>query len=221
MARAGAWGTILILLGALALGQAPGARITYTRSFKASDPAFLSVTVAQNGAASFTAREHDGDAPVTLHFTAAPATVRTLFAEADALHDFGGEKLQSRDKVAYTGDKALAYDDASQHQFQEFTYTKLAPARRLIDSFEKIATTGISAVHLARAMQFDKLDVLDTMQRIQDDWSMHALGEPQLLVPTLQKLAGDSSQMNAARHRAEKLLAAMPAVAAPPAGVQK
>lgn len=205
----------------LAVAQAAGPRLTYTRSFKASDPAFISVGVSQSGAAVFQAREHDSDPLTTLTFTASPAAVRALFAEAAELGDFAGAHLQASDKVAYTGDKSLAYDDATRHQFQEFTYTKLTPARRMVESFEKIAVTGVSAIHLARAMQFDRLDVLDTMQRIQDDWSAHALGEPQLLVPTLEKLAGDSSQMQAARHRAEKLLSAIPAVSAPPTGGPK
>lgn len=213
--------SVLAFAAGMGVAQAPAPRLTYTRSFKASDPAFISVSIAQNGQAVFQAREHDADPLATLTFSATPATVRALFADAAALKDFAGPKLQSSDKVAYTGDKSLAFDDAAAHQFQEFTYTKLTPARRMVESFEKIAATGVSAVQLARAMQFDRLDVLDTMQRIQDDWNAHALGEPQLLVPTLQKLASDSSQMQAARHRAEKLLAALPADSAPPSGSPK
>lgn len=209
MVRRALCAALVLLAGAAAQGLPAAPRLTYTRSFPQSDPSYISVTIAQDGEASFTAREHDRDPLVTLPFQARPATVSKLFSAADALGDFSGPRLQSKDDVAFTGNKSLAWDSGGRHTEQQFTYTTLPPAVRLVGALEAIAASGMAAVRLERAMRYDKLDVLDEMRQIQDAWNSHALGEPQLLAPTLERLAGDDSQMDAARQRAQKLLAAI------------
>lgn len=184
------------------------ARVTYKRSFKQSRPAFLQIEIARDGAARYQAREVDTDPLSTLDFTASPQTVQEIFAAAAALHDFA-HPLQSPQPVAYTGDKMLAFDDGAHHQSQSFTYTTDKPAAKLVGLFEKISVTGMNAIRLQRALQYQPLDVLALMNHIQDDWSSHLMAEPQLLAPTLEKLVSDGNAMSAARHRAEKLLQAL------------
>ncbi|MGN6594109.1 MAG: hypothetical protein ACTHJX_14540 [Terriglobales bacterium] len=201
--------TLAALGLALLLGPrlaAQSARVTYRRSFKESKPAFLQIEVRQDGAARYQAREVPTDPLATLDFTASPRTVAQIFAAAAALHDFS-QPLQSKQQVAYTGDKMLAFDDAGRHQSQPFTYTTDKTAAKLVDLFEKISVTGMDAIRLQRALQYQPLDVLSLMNHIQDDWSNHLMAEPQLLAPTLEKLIADGGAMSAARHRAEKLLA--------------
>ncbi|HET9784844.1 MAG TPA: hypothetical protein VFP94_07800 [Terriglobales bacterium] len=188
------------------LVAAQTARVTYMRSFKESKPAFLQIEIARDGAARYQAREVDSDPLSTLTFTASPAVVQEVFAATAALHEFA-QPLQSKQPVAYTGDKMLAFDDAGHHQSQSFTYTTDKPAAKLVDLFEKISVTGMNAIRLQRALQYQPLDVLALMNHIQDDWSNHMMAEPQLLAPTLEKLVADGGAMAAAQHRAEKLLA--------------
>lgn len=195
-------------LAAQAAAPAVPARVTYTRSFKGSQPAFFQIEVNQDGRASYQGKDMDADPLVTLPFTASPAAVRLIFQSAAALEDFAGAKLQSKQKVAYTGDKMLAFDDATHHSAQDFTYTKLPPAAALEALFEKIATTGDDAIRLQRAMQYQPLDVLDRMNQIQEDWDGSQMAEPQLLAPVLQDMVANTAVMDSARHRAEKLLLA-------------
>ena len=103
----------------------------------------------------------------------------------------------------------LVFDDGAHHQSQSFTYTTDRPAAKLVALFEKISVTGMNAIRLQRALQYQPLDVLALMNHIQDDWSSHLMAEPQLLAPTLEKLVNDGNAMSAARHRAEKLLQAL------------
>lgn len=204
-ARTALFSAAAVLLLPLALA-AQTARVTYSRSFKQSRPAFLQVEIRQDGAARYQAREVDTDPLSTLTFTASPAVVQEIFTAAAALHDFS-QPLQSPQPVAYTGDKMLAFDDAGHHQSQSFTYTTDKPAAKLVDLFEKISVTGMNAIRLQRALQYQPLDVLALMNHIQDDWSNHMMAEPQLLAPTLHRLLDDPGAMSAAQHRAQKLLA--------------
>jgi hypothetical protein len=199
-----ALGLALLLAPLLA---AQSARVTYMRSFKQSKPAFFRIEVSQNGAARYQAREVPTDPLSSLEFTASPATVEAIFSAAAALDDFS-RPLQSHQPVAYTGDKMLAFDDAGRHQSQQFTYTTDKTAARLVDLFEKISVTGMDAIRLQRALQYQPLNVLSLMNHIQDDWSNHLMAEPQLLAPTLRSLVDNGGAMDAARHRAEKLLQA-------------
>ncbi|HXR98782.1 MAG TPA: tyrosine--tRNA ligase [Terriglobales bacterium] len=199
----------LLLLAVQLVGQSPLPRVTFSRGFKGSDPAFFSVAVNRDGKAVFTARQQDADPPVTIDFTATPAVVSEIFADAAALGDFS-RPLQSKARVAYTGDKMLAFDDASHHASEEFTYTTIPAAAALTALFEKIGVCGADAMRLRHAMQYSRLDVTDIMDEIVADWDGHQLAEPQLLAPTLEQLVGDNSLMNSARHRAQKLLAQFP-----------
>lgn len=196
----------LALAPGLAAQTAPAARVTYTRSFQGSQPAFLEIVVGADGRAQYQAKENGADPATTLDFTATPATVRAIFGQAAVLGDFAGDKLQSRSKVAYTGDKMLAYDDGTRHAAQEFTYTQLPAATALVDLFEKISVAGMDSIRLRRALQYQPLDLLDRLREIQDDWNSHGMAEAEILVPTLEAVTQDPASMEAARHRAEQLL---------------
>lgn len=195
-------------LGAAALwAQAPGTpRVTYARSFKGSVPVFLQIEVYQDGHAVYTARAKDGDPEAHLAFTASPAAVEEIFSAAAALQDFSSPRLQSRQEVAYTGQKMLAFDDSTRHAAQQFTYTTDKHAVRLVSLFEAISVTGMDTLRLQRALQYQPLDVLQIMNQIQDDWSGRQMAEPQLLAPTLAAAAANSGVMAAAQSRARKLL---------------
>lgn len=199
-----------LLLAAIALGQASSpARVTYTRSFKGSQPAFLQLVIREDGAATYEAKEKDGDPLTSIAFTASPGVLTEVFAEVRSLDGFAGPKLQSKEKVAYTGDKMLAFDDAARHNSQEFTYTKLPAARSLVELFEKISTAGMDAIRLQRALRYQPLNVLDAMQQMQSDWDLHQIAEPQIMQAVLEQTVASPTAMDAARHRAQKLLDAI------------
>ncbi|MGH9482251.1 MAG: hypothetical protein ACRD1L_09180 [Terriglobales bacterium] len=185
-------------------------RVTFTRSFKGSDPAFLEIQVSQDGHARFQAKDTDTDPLSTLTFTASPAAVQEIFSRTATLGGFASP-LQSKQKVAYTGDKMLAFDDATRHNAQEFTYTTIPPAAALVELFEKISVSGTDAIRVQRAMRYDRLDLLDLMDHVQSDWSAHLMAEPQLLAPVLEQAAANPDLMDAARKRAQKLAQAMTA----------
>ncbi|MGH9479299.1 MAG: hypothetical protein ACRD1A_08720 [Terriglobales bacterium] len=199
----------ILAVAPLAAQTAQPPRLSYMCSFKASTPSYVEIEVSQEGRATFQAKIQDADPLTTLQFTAAPALVRQLFADADAAHDFAGPTLQSKNKVAFTGEKRLTYDDGARHQSQMFTYTSVRPAAALVRAFQQMTSTGTDAILLRRAMNYQPLDVLSLMDRIRSDWDSHMLGSPELLAPVLRQLIASPAVMEAARNRARKLLEAM------------
>ncbi len=192
-----------LTLGAQSLGSP---RVTYARSFQGSVPPFFQIEVYRDGRATYAAREKAGMPLMTLSFTASPQALQEIFAGVRALHDFAGSTLQSKQNVAYTGDKMLAYDDDSHHTSQQFTYTTNQHAAALVSLFEGISVTGMDAIRLQRALQYQPLDVLQIMNQIEADWAGHQMAEPQLLAPTLQATLANPGIMDAAQKRARKLL---------------
>ncbi len=200
--------SMAVLAAALA-AQSPLPRVTYTRTFPNSDPVYLKVVVARSGAAVYAAREHAGEPVMRFPFQASPRVVRAIFQEAAALGDFRGAKLQSKDNVAFTGNKTLEYDAAGVHAAQDFTFTTVPAARSLTALFERISATGVYALRLQRALAYQPLDVLGILDQIKVDWGLHQLAAPQLLAPALRRLIADPGQMQAAQRRAQQLLSAM------------
>jgi len=185
---------------------AEAGRVTYARSFKGSVPAFVQIAISQDGEATATVREHDADAPQTLRFTASTAAVRDIFAQAAALHEFTHPKLEAKQKVAYSGDKMLAFDDANHHSSQQFNFTTVAPAAELEARFERMATTAVDRLELERAMRFQPLNTLGVLEQIEQDLSAGRLGAPQMIEPDLEAAAANPALMDAVHHHAAGIL---------------
>lgn len=212
--RVGRLGALLAVLACGLAGAGPARQsapetgtIRYSRQFKGSQPEFFSISIAATGAAEYEAREQDSDPPRQLAFTATPATCARIFALAAELHDFDVPLDDKGAKEGYTGTKTLAFDGDGRHTEQQFNYTRLRPAQDLTDLFEKIANTAGDALDLRNAIQFDRLGVVDVLNRIEQDWESKFLAEPQLLAPTLQQIVNDPAMMALAQRHARTLLA--------------
>ena len=208
-----------LLLLALALGQATlatpvagpldVARLTFTKTFHDSQPAFVQITVTADGQASAEVRETADQPAVSTTFTTSPALTARVFALAGALHYFTKPRLESRAKVGYLGEKMLAYDDATHHGQQVFNFTQVRPAAELAQTFERIAAAADHAARLQRILRYDRLGVARELARLQQDWYAHQLAAPQVLFPILGAIAADKALLNVARQRAATLLQLM------------
>lgn len=189
-------------------------RVTYSRSFKGSQPSFLQIVVAQNGQAEFQSRAADNQPLQTIDFAAAPATVARIFQLTRQAKDFHRPLEDRHSKVSYMGTKMLAYDDPSHHTQQVFNFTRSAPAYALQQLFEQIADTGEHTLKLEETMRYDRLGVVKELNLIAIDWDQRQMAEPAIILPVLQKVSTDQDLMEIARKRAAALIQTM---AAPPA----
>ena len=189
----------LAVTAALALA-ADTPRVSYTKSFPGSDPAYMAVTVEKDGAVTY--REAKDEEPETFKLEA--DAVRAIFDLADKLDHFK-RPLESGLKVARTGDKTFGWENGAEAGEAKFNYSLDENAKQLQDWFERISESERAMMNLRRAMRFDKLGVNDAVLRIDTAWSQKRLVGREQFLPLLDRVAKNEAFVNLARDRAARL----------------
>lgn len=175
-------------------------RVTYTKSFPGSEPAYMGVTVAKDGATTY--RESKDEDPET--FQLEPDMAQAIFDLADKLDHFK-RPLESGLKVAKTGDKTFRWENGADSSEVKFNYSLDENARQLQDWFERISESERAMMNLRRAIRFDKLGVNDAVLRVDTAWSQKRLVGREQFLPLLDRIAKNESFVNIARERAARL----------------
>ncbi len=195
---------ILVALSGLAFaGEPTPARITFTKTFPGSNPAFMEVTIDRNGQASY--KEAADEDPDT--FTISPAMTQEVFNLADRVDHFK-HPLESGLKVANLGAKRLRWESGDQKSETTFNYSLDENARALQDWFERIGETERLFYNLQRAVRHDRLGVNDAMIAISAEWDARRLIMIDPLVTLLNQVATNEIYMHISRERAAKILEA-------------
>ncbi len=181
------------------------ARLTYTKVLKGSVPESLEVTVEANGEGTYDGRALN-DPPSPRPLKLSPATTRRLFDLAGQLNNFRGVELESHRKVANMGLKTFHYEGEGQDNRVEFNYTLNRDAQDLTELFEKIAIVEQHLTTLEYAMKYDHLSLPRELLQIQIDLENRALADPELLVPTLEKITQNPRFLHLAQARAQDIL---------------
>jgi hypothetical protein len=201
----------LAAMAALAFG-ADLPRVTYTKSFPGSDPAYMAITVDKGGAVTY--REAKDEDPET--FQLEPDALHAIFDLADKLDHFK-RTLESGLKVAKTGDKTFRWENGAEASEAKFNYSLDENAKELQDWFERISESERAMMNLRRAMRFDKLGVNDAVLRIDAAWSEKRLVGREQFLPLLDRVSKNETFVNLARDRAAHLAAALRAAGKAPA----
>ncbi len=180
-------------------------RITYTKVLKGSFPEYLSITVDRQGAAVYEGRKLD-EAPSPREFQLGAETTQKIFSLAGALNHFASGDLESYKKVANLGRKTLIYDDGAYQHKVEFNYSQRSEAQDLVGIFERISMVAQYIDSLEHLIQFDHLRLPNQLRQIQMDLDRHALVEPQLMAPTLEKIVRNPRFLHLAQARAQSIL---------------
>jgi len=189
--------------GMAMIGIALGAdqpRVTFTKVFPGSDPAYMATTVDKDGAVTY--RETKDEEPET--FKLEPDMVQAIFDLADKLDHFK-RPLESGLKVARTGDKTFRWENGADVAEAKFNYSADENARLLQDWFERISETERAMMNLRRAIRFEKLGVNDAVLRVDTAWSQKRLVGREQFLPLLDRVAKNEGFVNLARDRAARL----------------
>jgi hypothetical protein len=181
------------------------ARLSYTRVLKGSIPEYLSISVDSQGKASYEGRGLE-ESPAPHPFQLSAATTQQLFSLAEALNNFQGIDLESHKRVANLGLKTLVYEQGGVRNQAEFNYTQRHQAQLLAGLFERIASVEQHILTLERAMKYDRLSLPRELLQIQIDLDKRALADPELLVPSLEKIANNPRFLHLAQARAQTIL---------------
>jgi hypothetical protein len=203
----------VLLLTAVSAWAAPelGApRVSFSKSFPGSTPAFFIITVEPTGAAVYNeSNDPDNAEPIQLE----PRVASQIFSLADKLEHFKNP-LEAGLKVANMGIKTLRWEEGAQASESKFNYTAVEDAKVLSDWFERIADSARLMIELRRSIKHDRLGVNAAVLGIQIMWNNRRLvGTPQIL-PLLDQVAANEVYIHMARERAADIADAIRASAA-------
>ncbi|MGA8183852.1 MAG: hypothetical protein WB819_09425 [Terriglobia bacterium] len=181
------------------------ATLTYIKVMKGSVPEYTSLTVDANGDGSYDGRRLD-ESPKPRSLKLSPGTTAALFQAASVLGDFHSIRLESHKSVANMGLKTFIYRHNGQENKVEFNYTRNKRAEELLSIFEGIADVEQHIGTLEYSSRYDVLGLPSALTRVEIDLDNKALVDPQLMVPILKKIAGDSQYLHIAQIRAADIL---------------
>lgn len=192
---------LLLAAGSLLAGASDSARLSYSKSFPGSSPAWLEVVLDKSGAAQYKEDPKDED-PIKFQLSVADAG--QMFSLADKLGYFN-HSLESGLKVANMGMKTFHYEGDGHTGETKFNYSEDPDARALTDWFERIAETERSYIELERSVRFDKLGAQQAILRIEILRDNKRLVAPDQFLPMLDRVVKNESFLHMARDRAAAL----------------
>jgi hypothetical protein len=197
-------GLLLAGLLAAALGIAGPQevpRITFSKSFPGSQPAFFLITVEQTGVSSYN-ESQDPDNAEKLQLE--PGPTGEMFQMADRLDHFN-KPLESGLKVANMGEKTLRWESGGDTWESKFNYSTNEDAKLLADRFEAIAVCAQTLLELRRSIRHDRLGVNAAVLKIQGLWNDKRLVATADFLPLLDRVANDEVYIHMARERAAQI----------------
>lgn len=192
---------VLLLTAASLLAAADSPRLSYSKSFPGSTPAWLEIVVDKSGAGQYKEDPKDED-PIKFQLSGSDAA--QLFALADKLDRFT-RPLESNLKVANMGMKTFRYEGDGRTGETKFNYSEDLDARALTDWFERIAETERGYIELERSVRFDKLGAQQAILRIEILRDQKRLVAPDQFLPLLDRVVKNESFLHIARDRAAGL----------------
>jgi hypothetical protein len=181
------------------------ARLTYSRTFKGSTPEYILITVDSKGLGTFEGHKLD-ETQSPRPFQLSAATTERIFALAGQLHNFHSVDLDSHKKVANLGQKTLAYQQGEDVSRVVFNYTENRTARQLVELFEAVSTVEEHIAALEFEMKYDPLGLPQELLQIQIELNSKSLADPEMLLPTLEKIAHGSRFLHLAQDRAQQII---------------
>jgi hypothetical protein len=184
--------------------------ITFDRFWSNFTPQSVTMTVSANGAAKYSSRnpEKTGDDvdDFQTEFTMSPAGRDKLFRYAKEANYFDGDFTFKKHVVASTGKKTLSYFDPTRHFSTTYDYSENKAIQEITNILAGVSNTIEHGRKLKFLRRFDKLGLEEELKGMENAVESHNLAELQIIQPTLESIAEDSTILNIARQRAKKLL---------------
>jgi hypothetical protein len=192
--------------------------ITYDRIWDAYTPQEITFTLQSTGPTRYVSRNPlkppdpaATDPDYTLEFTMSEANRTRVFRDAQAANYFHGDFAYKKHAVSSTGKKTLTYADQTRHFETTYDYSENKAIDNITTIFQGISNTIEHGRKLQFLHRFDKLGLEAELQGMENLAQNHNLLELQIIAPTLESIANDTSVLNIARQRAKRLLAKKPA----------
>lgn len=192
---------MMVWFAVAALLAGEPARVSYTKSFPGSSPAFVAIVVDEKGRGEY--REAaDQEDPLT--FQLSEEETRELFALVEKL-DYFRRPLEAKLKVAFTGVKTFRYERGAVRHEVQFNHSNHPDARALWDFFERVTETEQLLLRLERAARHDRLGVHQLILQLEVAHDRNRLVARAQFLKLLERIANNEAYLHMARERAARL----------------
>jgi hypothetical protein len=183
--------------------------VGFSCDFPGSDPAHYVISVSSDGHGTYSSNgklnpDSDSDQSFTLQFMAPQSTVTRIFDLAQKAHYFEGNLDAKRKNIASTGEKTLTYVDAKKSTSASYNYSMVPAVQELTTVFQNLSSMLEFGRRLEYDLRYQKLALDEELQRMQE--ALTAPSDAAVVAPILEKIVNDSSVLNGARARAQRLL---------------
>lgn len=185
--------------------------VGFSCDFPGSDPAHYAIRVSSDGHGNYSSngklsRDSDSDETFSQEFSLPQSTAARIFDLAQKAHYFEGNIDTKRKNIASTGEKTLTYVDAKKNTSATYNYSVVPAVQELTTIFQSLSTVLESGRRLAYDLRYQKLALDEELQQLQEISTQSSPPDLTVIAPVLEKIVNDSSVLNGARARAQRLL---------------
>ena len=177
---------------------ADAARVIYTKEFRGSTPAWVSIVLERGGEGVYKEAPND---EYPIKFKLRDPETDEIFKLIERL-DHLSRPLESNLKVAFMGMKTFRFEDGPTRNEVKFNYSLDENARALADWFERIIESEQHLIQLERTVKYDKLGVNDSLLRLQISYDRKRLVAAEQYLPLLDRVVKNDTYLHMARERA-------------------
>jgi hypothetical protein len=196
--------TILFLV-LLQTAPAPFTRLTYCRETPRGLFEKQCLSVTPDGAGESQLKRRGSD-QVQSTFTLSPsgrAKFLEVIAATNNLED--RKNYETKKKVADLGRKHVSLEMPSGTREADFNYSDLKEVNALSAFFDGLLNQQTLALDLETAIRYERLSVPERLNQLENELKVSRIGDPEGLIPLLDKIAQDQRVLAYAREHAEQI----------------
>ena len=115
------------------------------------------------------------------------------------------ETFESGRKIADLGAKRLTIDMPAGKREGTFNFSLRKDVTDLSTFFEALINQETLGFDIGNAMQFERLSIPKRLEQVENELKANRIGDPERLIPILEKIEADPQIMNYARTQAGKM----------------
>jgi hypothetical protein len=197
--------TAILILVLMQPAQAAFTRFTYCREMPRGLYEKQCLVLAPDGNGEGQLKRRGSDV-VQVPFTlSAPGREKFLAVIAATNNLADGKNYETKKKVADLGRKQLTLEMPAGTRDAVYNYSDLKEVNALSAFFDGLLNQQTLSLDLETAVRFERLSVPQRLDQLDDELKASRIGDPEGLIPLMEKLARDERLLEYARQHAEQI----------------
>jgi len=195
----------ILLLVILQPQQEPFTRLTYCREMPRGlyEKQCLAVTPDGAGESQLKRRGSDQVQSTFTLSSSGRAKLLSVIAATNNLED--GKNYETKKKVADLGRKHVSLEMSSGTREADFNYSDLKEVNALSAFFDGLLNQQTLTLDMETAIRYERLSVPERLDQLESELKVSRIGDPEALIPLLDKIAQDQRVLDYARQHAEQI----------------